>query len=296
MTTATWIRRHSHSLADKTVAISGATGGIGNALCHHLAALDAHLILLDRNSEKSCALIARLQEEYPTLTAEHIRLDLEDVASVDAAARQLETRAVDALVLNAGAYHIPRHTCATGYNNVFQINFVSPYYLARRLLPRLRERGGRVVAVGSIAHTYSRTDAADVDFSTRRASSKVYGNAKRHLMFALYVLCGEGGVAVTHPGITLTNITAHYPKLIFALIKHPMKVLFMSPKRASLSILCGVFEGCEQNEWIGPRVFNIWGLPKKSRLHTVDAAEAAHIRAVADEAYEKMSTLCAHKQ
>lgn len=296
MRTTTWIHNNTRSLAGKTVAISGATGGIGNALCRHLAALGARLILLDRNSEKSHALIAQLQEEFPTLAAEHIRLDLEEITSVESAAQELETRAADALILNAGAYHIPRHACTTGYNNVFQINFVSPYYLARRLLPSLRAQGGRVVAVGSIAHTYSKTDTADVDFSTRRASSKVYGNAKRHLMFALYGLCGDGGVAVTHPGITLTGITAHYPRLIFALIKHPMKVLFMSPKRASLSILRGVFEDCGENEWIGPRMFHVWGLPKKSHLHTVDVAEAAHIRAVADEAYEKMSTLCAHKR
>lgn len=296
MRTATWIRKNTRSLAGKTVAVSGATGGIGNALCRHLAALGARLILLDRNSEKSHALIARLREEYPTLAAEHIRLDLEDVASVEGAAQALETRTVDTLILCAGAYHVPRHACDTGYNNVFQINFVSPYYLARRLLPTLRERGGRVVAVGSIAHTYSRTDAADIDFSTRRASSKVYGNAKRHLMFALYGLCGNGGVAVTHPGITLTGITAHYPKLIFTLIKHPMKVLFMSPKRASLCILRGVFEDCRENEWIGPRVFDVWGLPKKAILRTCDAAEAAHIRAIADEAYEKMTMLCAKEK
>lgn len=291
MTTAAWIAKNAHSLSGKTIAVSGATGGIGNALCRHLAVLGANLILLDRNGEKSRALIGRLQTAYPDLQAEHIRLDLEDVACVDAAARELETRAIDALILNAGAYHIPRHACAAGYNNVFQINFVSPYYLARRLLPQLRERNGRVVAVGSIAHTYSRTDATDVDFSTRRSSSKVYGNAKRYLMFSLYGLCDKGGVAVTHPGITLTNITAHYPKLIFSLIKHPMKVLFMSNKRAALSILRGLFEDCKENEWIGPRVFNVWGLPKKSTLRTVDATEAAHIRAVADEVYAKIHTL-----
>lgn len=291
MTIQKWLRGNTTALNGKTVAVSGATGGIGNALCRHLAALGARLILLDRNTEKSLSLMARLQEEYPTLTAEHIHLDLEDVASVNAAARELEARTIDMLILNAGAYHIPRHTCATGYNNVFQINFASPYYLARRLLPQLRERGGRVVAVGSIAHNYSKTDAADVDFSTRCASSKVYGNAKRYLMFSLYGLSGKGGVAVTHPGITFTNITAHYPKLIFAIIKHPMKVLFMSNKRAALSILRGVFEDCRENEWIGPRIFRVWGLPKKSRLHTVDAAEAEHIRAVADEVYAKMDSI-----
>ena len=291
MTMKKWLHDNTNVLNGKTVAVSGATGGIGNALCRHLAALGARLILLDRNTEKSLSLITQLRAEYPDLQAEHIRLDLTDIPSVDAAARELEIRAVDVLILNAGAYHIPRYTCASGYNNVFQINFVSPYYLARRLLPTLRERGGRVVAVGSIAHTYSKTDPTDVDFSTHHASSKVYGNAKRYLMFSLYGLCDQGGVAVAHPGITFTNITAHYPKLIFALIKHPMKVLFMSNKRAALSILGGVFEDCRENEWIGPRIFNVWGLPKKSRLHTVDAAEAAHIRAVADDVYVKMNTI-----
>ena len=291
MTTATWMRKHTGSLDGKTVAVSGATGGLGNALCRHLAKLGARLILLDRNTDKSLALIERLREEFPSLQAEHIRLDLEEIPSVFAAAQELETREIDALVLNAGAYHIPRHTCAIGYNNVFQINFVSPYYLARRLLPHLRERGGRVVAVGSIAHNYAKTDPTDVDFSTRRASSKVYGNAKRHLMFALYGLCEDGSVAVTHPGITLTNITAHYPKLIFALIKHPMKVLFMSPKRASLSILRGLFEDCRENEWSGPRWFDVWGLPRKARLRTVRAEEAAHIRQVAETTYAKMNDI-----
>jgi NAD(P)-dependent dehydrogenase (short-subunit alcohol dehydrogenase family) len=290
MSTAAWIRRNTRSLDGKTIAVSGATGGLGNALCRHLAALGANLILLDRNSEKSHALMAQLRTEYPDLQAEHIRLNLEDTRMVCAVAEQLENRPIDALILNAGAYHIPRHVCTTGYNNVFQINFVSPYYLARRLLPHLRERGGRVVAVGSIAHRYSKMDAADVDFSTRQASSKVYGNAKRYLMFALYGLCGNGGVAITHPGITFTNITAHYPKLIFALIKHPMKVLFMSPKRASLSILRGLFEDCGDNEWIGPRLLDVWGLPKKSRLHSVSPNEAARIRAVADKAYTEMNT------
>ena len=48
-------------------------------------------------------------------------------------------------------------------------------------------------------------------------------------------------LSVTHPGITFTNITAHYPKLIFAVIKHPMKVIFMKTDKASLSIVKGVF-------------------------------------------------------
>ena len=173
---------------------------------------------------------------------------------------------------------MPRYTTSTGHDNVFQINFVAPYYMARTLLPVMKARGGRIVAVGSIAHNYSKIDLNDIEFLTRKESSKVYGNAKRFLMFSLFGLDdGSKTITVAHPGITLTNITAHYPKVIYALIKHPMKVIFMSPRRASLSILAAMVEDADKNEWFGPRRFDIWGLPKKKLLKTCSHEEAEQI-------------------
>lgn len=280
MRTKTWLKKNTSCLAGKTVAVSGATGGIGKWLCRYLAGLGAALVLLDRNGEKSAALRRILQGEYPGLSVRSILMDLEDLESVKAAAEELEKIELHALILNAGAYAIPRHKCKTGLDNVFQINFASPYYLARRL----KRKDVRIVAVGSIAHNYSKTDMGDVDFSTRTKASLCYGNAKRFLIFSLYGLFdGGAGLSVCHPGITFTNITAHYPKLIFALIKHPMKVIFMHPKRACLSILLGLFEDCGRNEWIGPGIFNVWGLPKKRTLRTCNAAEARRICQTAEE-------------
>jgi len=270
-----WIDENTKSLSGKTVAISGATGGLGRRLCRRLCSLGASLILLDRNGARSAALAEELETEYPHRAIERISLDLEDMERVREVARTLEEMEVDILILNAGAYSIPRHKCTTGYDNVFQINFLSPYYLAKMLLPKLRARGGRVVVVSSIAHNYSHIDRADVDFSTRRAASKVYGNAKRWLT---YCLMGERGVAITHPGIAVTGITGHYPKLVYALIKYPMKLIFMSPDKACLSILSGVFGDTPYGEWIGPRVFNVWGLPKRKKLPTVDDAEVEFCR------------------
>lgn len=286
MSVSRWLSRYTDSLVGKTVAISGATGGIGRELCRHLALLGASLILLDRNLQKSRQLADALKETTPSLSVTHIQVDMEDMLGVKAAAEQLLSLPVDALILNAGAYSIPRHRCDTGYDNVFQINFVSPYYLARRLLPNLKARGGRVVAVGSIAHTYSVTDPEDIDFSQRRKASLVYGNAKRYLMGSLLGLAGQGEpVVVTHPGITFTNITAHYPKLIFAVIKHPMKVIFMSPHKASLCILRGLFETCGADEWIGPHFANIWGFPRKKVLCTFCPSEMDRICTTAERIY-----------
>ena len=267
--------------------MSGSTGGIGRELCRYLAQMGAELILLDRNPKRSEALTNELRDSFSELSVHRITVDLEDISAVRAAADELERIGIDYLILNAGAYSIPRHVCSVGYDNVFMINFVSPYYLARRLLPTVKARSGRIIAVGSIAHNYSRIDPADIDFSTRTRASLVYGNAKRHLMYSFYALDSKA-VAVTHPGITQTNITAHYPKLIYALIKYPMRVIFMRPRKACLSILCGLFVSCNENEWIGPRFFDVWGLPRKKLLKTASAEERAEIRARADTIFEKI--------
>ena len=291
MKTTAWINKNTSDLHGKTVAITGSTGGLGQALCQHLASLGASLWLLDRNLPRSQAFALSLEKKYGI----HVRcltVDLADFASVRAAAEALTSDPPDIFIHNAGAYSIPRCTCSTGYDNVYQINFISPYYLIRTLLPSMRARNGKVIVVGSIAHRYSKTDPTDVDFSTRCAASKVYGNAKRDLMFSLYRLfAGEHEVtlSVTHPGISFTGITAHYPPWLFAIIKHPMKWIFMKPRRASLSILAGVFDQTKENEWIGPRLFDVWGLPKKSRLRSVSAAEADRIQQNADHIYLTLS-------
>ena len=285
-----WIEKNTASLLLRTVAVSGSTGGLGRELCFYFAGLGASLVLVDRNPEKSRALGCEIRKRYPDTEIRHVVADMEKIEDVRAAADELLALDIDHLVLNAGAYSIPRHKCDTGYDNVFQINFVSPYYLAKRLLPHIREKGGKVVAVGSIAHNYSVTDPEDVDFSTRKKASKVYGNAKRYLMFSLSELSGgDLSVSLTHPGITFTNITAHYPKPIFAIIKYPMKLIFMKPRRAALCILRGVFEDCGRNEWIGPRFFGIWGGPRRKRLNTCKAEEAERIFA---EAERIISELC----
>ena len=275
-------------LDGKTVAISGATGGIGRELCEYFAKMGASLLLVDRNPERSQTLARELGAAHGA-QAEHITLDLEDITRVREVAKILAEREIDYLVLNAGAYSIPRHKCDTGYDNVFQINFVSPYFLARKLLPTVKERGGKVVAVGSIAHRYSHIDRDDVDFSTRKRASLVYGNAKRHLMFALFALDPTGeGIAVAHPGITQTNITAHYPKLVYAVIKYPMKVIFMRPRKACLPIICGLFAPCRENEWIGPRIFDVWGKPKKRILKSCPPDEANEIAKRADKIFKEL--------
>lgn len=290
MTTKAWLRKHTSSLTGKRIALFGSTGGLGQALARHILALGGALIMIDRNQEKAATAEARLCAEFPDAQICRLSADLSDMDTVRALCDELMTAPPDAIIHNAGAYHIPRKICKTGYDNIFEINFAAPYYVTRTLLPLLRAKGSRIVAVGSIAHNYAKTDPADVDFRSRTKHSLAYGNAKRHLTYALFALQKEYPdlhVAVTHPGISSTGITAHYPKWIYAIIKYPMKWIFMKPRRASLSILYGLFTDTEPNEWIGPSLFSVWGSPKKKPLRTADTEETVRIAAVAEEIYKK---------
>lgn len=286
-----WINRNCASLKGKKVAVSGSTGGLGKELCFYLAYLGAELILMDRNEPKVKKLENDLLKAFNEVNITKIKLDLSDMGLVKSAVSELKMLSPNIIILNAGAYSIPRCKCDSGLDNVFQINFASPYYIVKELLPTLKENGGRFVAVGSIAHNYSKFDPDDLDFSTRKKASLIYGNAKRFLMFSLFELfkCEKDVfLSVVHPGITFTGITAHYPKLIFAIIKHPMKVIFMKPKKAALCILKGVFEATEYHRWIGPKLFNIWGMPKNKELKTCSIKESKQIFIEAEKIYKNI--------
>ena len=212
---------NSFDLTNKTIAITGSTGAIAKHLVNQLAKLNANFIFLNRNKEKTEQQIQELLSINPNLNIEFIKCNLEDFESVKSATEILKQKTIDILYLCAGAYNVPRYKINLGYDNVFQINFLSQYYIAKELLNKLKSVNGKIVAVSSIAHNYSKLNIEDIDFSHIKKHSKVYGNAKRFLTFSLMELCKKESVnlSIVHPGLTLTEMTNHYPKAINWLVK-----------------------------------------------------------------------------
>ncbi len=287
MSIKSYIDKSFPSLEGKIVALSGSTGGLGKQLAPMILSKGGELVIIDRNRQKQTELIQKLLAEFPHAHIIPLNADMENMDSVKDVCRELEKIKPDFMIHNAGAYDIPRRICDTGYDNVFQINFVSPYYITRKLM----DAGTKIIVVGSIAHNYSKSDPNDTDFRTRGASSLVYGNAKRYSMLAHLELAKRQGLrlAVTHPGITMTGITDHYPKWLYAIIKHPMKLIFMSNQKSALSIMQGLYEYTEDYTWIGPRLFNIWGYPSKNKLKTCKADEISRIYNTAEETYSRIN-------
>lgn len=285
-----WIKKNKINLQGKYVAITGATGSIGKHVCDILAKSGANLILLDRNIKKSNKLKSDLLEKYPNTVIKNYQVDMENIDSVKRVCKILIEEPIDVLILNAGAYGVLGAKNELGYDNVFQINFISPYYMVKTLLPSLRQRqNAKVVITSSISYNFVRLNLNNIDFFNKKPM-KTYGNSKRFLLFSLFeLLKHEENVSFcpAHPGVSLTGIIQNYPKFLKAIIKYPMKILFMSPKKACLSIVKATSLNCEFYEWIGPRVFRIWGMPKKGKVKC-SKSESEKIYQIAESIYERI--------
>ena len=288
-----WLNKNCNDLKNKQVILTGATGGLGKEICKQLLHLNADLILACRNEARANELKAELAQAFPTAKIRFMQLDLESLDSVKNFINKVKKlNGIDILINNAGVYNIPIKTLDSGFNNIFQINFVYTYYLTKQLLPELEKKeNSTCITLGSVAHNYSKLDENDIDFSSRKKPSKIYGNSKRFLMFSLHEIFRESKVnlAIVHPGVTLTNMTNHYPKAINWLVKIGIKLFFPSPSSAVRNILLGTSHKTNYHEWIGPSVFNVWGNPKISKLKTCSKEESEKIFQIAEQIYNKIN-------
>ena len=85
----TLIARHTQDMTGKVVAVTGTTSGTGYVCARELAKLGAHVLLLNRQSARADAALARLKQEAPGGRFTAIVCDLQSFDSVRAAAKQI---------------------------------------------------------------------------------------------------------------------------------------------------------------------------------------------------------------
>jgi NAD(P)-dependent dehydrogenase (short-subunit alcohol dehydrogenase family) len=140
------------SFAGKIVAITGAAGGIGQALCRCFGDAGARIAAIDR-SHSVHDLAAGLTKDGIVADAEVA--DVGDSAAVAKAFERLAARQgpVDVLVNNAGFSKLPTlaQTDPAGWSNVVNGNLNGAYNCAYAVLPGMcAKRAGAIVNIGSV--------------------------------------------------------------------------------------------------------------------------------------------------
>lgn len=192
------------SYKDKTIWITGASSGIGEATACRFAQEGARLILTARNAEKLEAVKAKcLEEGAAGVTV--LSADLEELDSLEDLAAQAwgVTGRIDLFFANAGI----SQRCETLdadlalIKRIMNLDYYVPVVLTKALLPRMIEAGGGQLAV---------TSSIAGEFGAKQRSAYCSAKAAVKLFFETVGLeYYDKGIRTTViiPGRVRTNIS-----------------------------------------------------------------------------------------
>lgn len=197
------------SMRGRTVVVTGATSGLGEAAARQIAALGARVVIVGRNGEKAEAtrktIVAATGNKDVAVALADLSL-LRDVRSL--AHRLLESEPhIHVLVNNAGVLLNSRTTTPEGNETSLATNLLAPFLLTQLLIPRLKASApARIINVASGGMYTSGLALDDMQYERGAYNGSVaYARAKRALVTLTETWADElapDGVVVNamHPG------------------------------------------------------------------------------------------------
>lgn len=178
--------KNIYDLQDKTIVVTGATAGIGQATAHALALRGAHVIGVGRSPARCQALREAILAERPGARVSVAAADLAsqrqirqlaaDIRAIVAAAGEAK---IDALVNNAGTVSSWHKMTEDGYELQFAVNHLAAFLLTHELMPLLgKAPAARVVTVSSASHHGTRMHWPDVMYRKRYNCLAAYKQSK----------------------------------------------------------------------------------------------------------------------
>lgn len=144
--------RLAQRLHHKTIIITGASYGIGEALSYILADIDCRLILLARTTEKLQTIQQQLSAKKAQI--EIFPIDLRNNKQIDHFLNHIEHNQIDILINNAG-HSIRRPIMQSlhrlhDFERTMQLNYFAPVKLCLALIPKLQQTLGQIINVSAI--------------------------------------------------------------------------------------------------------------------------------------------------
>lgn len=195
-------------LADRTIIVTGAATGIGQAFAVGCAAQGANVVIADlHHADETVAAVDAAGGKALAL-----RVDVADDASVQAmAAAALERFGrIDGLVNNAAYFREVKLTPfeeldPAQWDRIFQVNVRGVWQCCKAVMPAMRQRGsGSIVNIASVVAVAGQPGYLHYVATKGAVLSMTKGLAKE---------CGAAGVRVNviAPGFVLTDATRNRP-------------------------------------------------------------------------------------
>lgn len=206
----------NYNLSDKTVIITGANSGIGNAASIQLARLGAHVVMMCRNKGRGEQALQAVRAAANSDKVELILVDMSSQESVRHAVSEFHGRhsQLDVLIHNAANFdHRQKQPALTvdGLENVFATNHVNIFLLTQLLLETLKKSApSRIITVASKGLiTYP---SLDIEFDNLNGERKFsmqrayYHSKQAQVMFTFDLAERLQGTGVTVNCVRVGNV------------------------------------------------------------------------------------------
>ena len=198
-----------------TVIITGATSGIGYAVCETLLGAGYPIIGVGR-SEKNCDDAEKvLGEKHPDAKMRFVVADLMHQREVVRAAVEIERVLLEfgcglhALINNVGCMRSRYMTTEDGYEQQFALNHLAGFRLTEKLMPIIKRDNAAVINTSSTSHKMMRMNWDDLMYQKRYRPLYAYKQSKLCNMLHVHRLREMGVRACgVHPGLVNTDIGA----------------------------------------------------------------------------------------
>lgn len=199
----------------KTVAITGASSGIGKAMAYEFARRGCHLALMARRLDALKTLAQELVSQFPSVRVECVELDVSEVDCIYPALEQAQQSlgSLDCVIANAGITGVNR-TGKGDFNQdrqVIQVNLIGGMATVDGAARLFRASGsGLIVGVSSVSAFKGIPGSAA--YSASKAGFSNYLDATRMELKKHGI-----DVLTVHPGYVKTDIAPNMEKMPFVI-------------------------------------------------------------------------------
>lgn len=149
---------HGLDLSTRLAVVTGANSGIGFETARSLAMHGCKVILACRDQVKGEQAVGRIRSERANVCCQSMQLDLSSLSSVRLFAAQFlsEYKSLDILILNAGVFGLEFKQTEDQLETMFQVNFLSHFYLCHLLKSAVaKSTMKKIVVVSAEAHRFA---------------------------------------------------------------------------------------------------------------------------------------------
>ena len=224
----------------KICLVTGGTNGIGKSTAQELARMDATVLIVGRDAQKTSRVVQEIRAASSNKNVGSMLADLSSQQEVRRLADEFRSKYshLHVLINNAGGFFMQRQLSVEDIEMTFALNHLASFLLTDLLLDTIKASApARIINVSSGAHTSGKIEFDNLQ-GERGYTPRAYDNSKlANILFTMELARRLEGTGVTvnalHPGFTATGFSKNNGKVMATLVSIFAPLVARSPAKGA---------------------------------------------------------------